>query len=58
MDVDGEEDSKKKLDQRKKELVKQIRNIDDEFHRHAAECGGRVQREVATGTARHRAKTR
>ena len=35
-------DSKKKLDQRKKELVKQLRTTDELVHRYVAECGGRA----------------
>ena len=56
MEVDEEVDRKKKLDHRKKELVKQLANI-DEF-RYAAECCGRARRELATGAVTSPAKTK
>ena len=57
MEVDGIVDSKKKLDQRKRELVKQMRKIDEftDVHQNVVD---ELQEKVATRTARYRAKTK
>ena len=57
MEVDGIVDSKKKLDQRKRELVKQMRKI-DEFTDVPQNVVDELKEKVATRTARHRAKTK
>ena len=50
-------DSKKKLDQRKRELVKQMRKI-DEFTDVPQNVVDELKEKVATRTARYRAKTK
>ena len=57
MEVDGIVDSKKKLDQRKRELVKQMRKI-DEFTDVPQNVVDELKEKVATRTARYRAKTK
>ena len=57
MEVDGKVDSKKKLDQRKSELVKQMRKI-DEFTDVPQNVVDELKEKVATRTARYRAKTK
>ena len=57
MEVDGKVNSKKKLDQRKRELVKQMRMI-DEFTDVPQNVVDELKEKVATRTARHRAKTK
>ena len=56
MDVDGEVDDKKKLDQRMRKLIKQMRRIDEfaDMPRNVVD----EHREMATETARYGATTK